>query len=224
MSVTCLFGGTFNPPHQGHVGAALNTLNELGFDRLGLMPCKIPPHKSTAGISEQHRVEMVKRACEVDARLYPELIELSLPEPSYTVKTLQAIRQREADNPICFFMGEDSWLTLTTWYQWPELLKLAHLVVMRRPAENNRVQAANEPVLSSELIQLKQLHQVTGPAQLATRPCGQIYFAQSPLFDVSSTQLRQALATMDTQSSYTNPDDWLSPSVLHYIREKRLYV
>lgn len=223
VPVTCLFGGTFNPPHQGHIGAVLHTLDELGFDRLGLMPCKIPPHKSTAGISEHHRVEMVKRVCEVDPRLYPELIELSLPEPSYTVKTLQAIRQQQADEPLCFFMGEDSWLSLTAWFEWPELLKLAHLVVMRRPVGDGP-QTAAESALSPELTRLKQQHQVESPELLTTRPSGQIYFTQSPLFDVSSTQLRQALATPDNDSSAINVNDWLSPAVIHYIREKRLYV
>lgn len=221
MAVTCLFGGTFNPPHQGHIGAALHTLDELGFDQLGLMPCKIPPHKDTARVSEHHRAEMVKRVCESDARLYPELIELSLPEPSYTVKTLRALRQRQADTPLCFFMGEDSWQSLTSWYAWPELLRLAHLVVMRRPDDNRH---RHNQSLPPDLIRLKQQYQVAEPVQLTTVPAGRLYFTQTPLFDVSSTQLRQALTTSDTTSCEIKADDWLSPSVLHYIREKRLYV
>lgn len=77
-------------------------------------------------------------------------------------------------------MGEDSWLSLTAWFEWPELLKLAHLVVMRRPAGDGP-QTAAESALSPELTRLKQQHQVESPELLTTRPSGQIYFTQSPV-------------------------------------------
>jgi len=213
-SPICILGGTFNPPHRGHIQAALDVSGEIGCNRIGLMPCRLPPHKQTANLSEQHRVRMVELAVENTDKLYAELLELSLGEPSYSVKTLSYLREQDTNAPLIFIMGEDSWQSLTSWYAWEKLIGLAHIVVMRRETRRKN--------LAPALVKLKTDHKISDPAQLYLRPAGYIYFAETRLQPISSTQLRDALGHPLTDSPWL--DDWLQPSVLHYIKENRLYV
>lgn len=212
--VICLLGGTFNPPHQGHIKAALEVAREIHVPSIGLMPCRMPPHKETDGVCETHRVEMTRRATRNHPNLYTELAELSLDEPSYTVKTLQHLRKNNAQTPLIFVMGEDSWLSLDSWFKWRQLLDLAHIVVMRRDT--------TEKKLAPALVKIKTDHKICDPAKLYQQPAGFIYFAETQLQPISSSQLRAALRQSSSHSSWL--DDWLQPSVLHYIRENRLYV
>ena len=124
-----ILGGTFNPPHKGHIGAALKAADEIGVNHVHLMPCKLAPHKSV-GVSESHRVKMIELCAQNNDRLIPELIELTLPSPSYTVKSLRALKEK-SDDTICFFIGADSLYNLDKWYEWEHLLDYCHLVVMR---------------------------------------------------------------------------------------------
>ena len=98
-----ILGGTFNPPHKGHIGAALKAADEIGVNHVHLMPCKLAPHKSV-GVSESHRVKMIELCAENNDRLIPELIELTLPSPSYTVTTLLAPTVK-SEYPICIILG-----------------------------------------------------------------------------------------------------------------------
>ncbi|WP_018981605.1 nicotinate (nicotinamide) nucleotide adenylyltransferase [Salinimonas chungwhensis] len=213
-TATCILGGTFNPPHRGHIEAALDVCREIDCEAVGLMPCRLPPHKQIADLSEQHRVRMVELAVENTDNLYPELLELSLDEPSYTVKTLKYLRQRDEHAPLIFVMGEDSWQSLTNWYEWEKLSELAHLVVMRRQTQRKN--------LAPALVKLKTGHKISDPARLYQQPAGYIYFAETRLQPISSTQLRDALGHSPSDTAWLS--DWLQPSVLQYIKENRLYV
>ncbi|WP_218353012.1 nicotinate (nicotinamide) nucleotide adenylyltransferase [Alteromonas lipotrueiana] len=212
----CVFGGTFNPPHLGHVRACLDAADEIGVTKVGLMPAKVPPHKQTHGVAEQHRVAMVNLTCNTSSRLYPELIELALPEPSYTVKTLQALRDKNPEAPLIFIMGEDSWLNLTSWYQWSRLTQFCHLVILKRATQNK--------ALAAELAELAEQQGTQSFEPLHNELSGRIYFAQTCLQPVSSTQLREWLNTNANTPYVATVGDWVSDSVLHYIKENRLYV
>ena len=214
----CVFGGTFNPPHLGHVRACLEAADEIGVNQVGLMPSKLPPHKGTAGVDEHDRVAMVKLACAYSDRLFAELIELTLPAPSYSVKTLGELRQRHPTTPLVFMMGQDSWDNLPSWHEWESIHQLAHLVVLRRHGEFKPAKP------DSRLTALAETAGTTNVRHLHQQPAGCIYFANTQLQPVSSTTLRNALAGNDENKHEFQLTDWLSDSVLHYIKEKRLYV
>ncbi|QJR82466.1 nicotinate (nicotinamide) nucleotide adenylyltransferase [Alteromonas pelagimontana] len=215
-----LLGGTFNPPHKGHVEPALQAISQIGIDQLGLMPCKLPPHKSTEGIAEKHRVNMVKLVCAHHSQLYPELVELSLGTPSYTSKTLRHLRKDSPTQPIIFIMGEDSWHSLPQWNDWRELLKLAHLVVVKRDVAGDEKPAG----LQKDLQLLIEQHEVDSARALTFCPAGGLYFAHTSLKTVSSTQLREMFRSPDMASNQIERvADWLLPSVIDYIQQHRLY-
>lgn len=208
-----LLGGTFNPPHLGHINSALAALDQVGIAQLGLMPCKLPPHKLLTSVSEQHRVAMVKLACETSHRLYPQLIELSLPSPSYSVKTLRALRQQYPGTPLVFVMGEDSLHSLDSWYEWQALPALCHLLVMRRhdPA------ATMSPALSHWLEE----HRCHDPAQLKQTRCGRVFIADTAYHGASSTAIREQAAMHNDMSPQTV--QWLPAGIINYINQHNLY-
>lgn len=219
MAVKAILGGTFNPPHQGHIGAALSAADKLGIQDVYLMPCKLPPHKSV-DVTEAHRVNMIALCCDHNQRLKQELIELSLPSPSYTVKTLRELRKRNSDT-ICFFIGADSLYNLDKWYEWQQLLDYCHLVVMRRDDEffspPSSVSAwLNEHVATDSNVIYKLSH-------------GKVLLVETPLFPISSTELRASLssnASSDVQlrsDTNINVSNWVSNPVLEYIKENQLY-
>ncbi len=210
-----LLGGTFNPPHTGHIAPALAAVEELGIARLGLMPCRIPPHKDTAGIAQQHRVNMVTAVCSGHPVLYPELIELSLPPPSYTVNTLRALRKTHPDAALCFLIGDDSLYNLSKWYEWEALLDYCHLIIMRRNVEH--------ATLSPEIQAFTEQYRTTQPDAIRDTRCGQVYFAATPMQNISSTWLRNQIARAGTVNVPT-VSRWLDPAVADYIEQHQLYV
>ncbi|GFD77362.1 nicotinate-nucleotide adenylyltransferase [Tenacibaculum sp. KUL118] len=220
-SVKAILGGTFNPPHKGHIGAALKAADEIGIDLVHLMPCKLAPHKSV-GVSETHRVKMIELCAQNNDRLIPELIELTLPSPSYTVKTLRALKEK-SDDTICFFIGADSLYNLDKWYEWENLLDYCHLVVMRRDDE----QFSPPPAVQAWL----DCHVTNDKNVIHVKPAGHVVLTNTPLYSVSSTEIRDVLANAKNavkagtpnSSSVSSSNLWLEESVLNYINEHQLY-
>ena len=219
--VKAILGGTFNPPHKGHTGAALKAADEVGIDHVYLMPCKLAPHKSV-GVSETHRVRMIELCAQSSDRLIPELIELALPSPSYTLKTLRALKEK-SDDTICFFIGADSLYNLDKWYEWEDLLDYCHLVVMRRDGEEFSPPPAIQAWLDCHVTNDKNV--------IHTKPTGHVVLTNTPLYSVSSTEIRDVLAGAATSDKANAPsasraisaEYWLEESVLAYINEHQLY-
>ncbi|WP_218310626.1 nicotinate (nicotinamide) nucleotide adenylyltransferase [Alteromonas antoniana] len=210
-----LLGGTFNPPHKGHIGPALEAIKEIGVSRLGLMPCKLPPHKCVGGIDEKHRVNMVQAVCKQSALLYPELIELSLPSPSYTVQTLRELRRQHPKATVYFLIGYDSLYNLPSWHEWQQLTDYCHLTVMRRTDGN--------VALSAELTAFIDARREYEPDIMSGKPGGSIYFADTTLHTVSSTALREAIAGTTRNETASLAKEWLEPDVIDYIYKHQLY-
>lgn len=132
-----LFGGTFDPIHNGHLAIARQASEEVGLDVVLFIPTANPPHKDAPGASFWHRVAMLEIALtespETDDHFAFSLLEAELPLPSYTVDTLFELKRRLL-NPQCYFIiGADSLMDLHLWYQYQKLLSLTHLVVVSRP-------------------------------------------------------------------------------------------
>ena len=217
-TVKAILGGTFNPPHKGHIEAALSAADELGVHEVHLMPCKLAPHKAV-GVSETHRVRMIELCAQTNDRLIPELIELTLPSPSYTVKTLRALKEN-SDDTICFFIGADSLYNLDKWYEWEHLLDYCHLVVMRRDDEEFSPACAIQAWLDTHVSDVKNV--------IHTEPAGKVVLTNTPLYNVSSTEIREVLASATPADKghvlEGSPAElWLENAVLEYINEHQLY-
>lgn len=162
-----LMGGTFDPPHTGHLAMAREARRALGLDRVLFSVAPRPPHKLTDPTSPlEHRVRMVEIAIEHEDGLGITHME-DAHETSYTVDFLRACRMRSRAD-LYFVMGADSLAELSTWKEPDEILRLATLVVFPRDDVAMRLD-------------------VPGPASLV--------MFESPRIDVSSTAVRASLAS-----------------------------
>ena len=128
-----LFGGSFDPVHIGHLIAAEAAAEALGV-RVRFLPARVQPFKQAAhGATPEQRAEMLDLAVRGNPRLTVERIELTLPAPSYTVRTLRALAEREPGNRFTLLLGADAAQELPAWYQVEALPDLADVVVFARP-------------------------------------------------------------------------------------------
>lgn len=212
-----LLGGTFDPIHRGHTQPALQLADLFGWSSVHLQPTFAPPHRSVPAVSDAHRWNMVKLACEDDPRLVADDFELSQQQPTRTVHTLAHLQHRHPNASLCFIMGMDSFINFTSWLDWPGILERAHLFVLPRPGYS----ASQIP---SRLRQFIVPACETAPA-IFSRGAGKVYVADTHPINISATELRAMLAsTLSSSAPATNPyPTLLAPQVYAYIRRHNLY-
>jgi nicotinate-nucleotide adenylyltransferase len=128
-----IFGGTFNPPHIGHLIVAEHVCNALRLDNIVFVPAAIPPHKLTDEIvSADHRAAMLRLAIESNPRFAVSNIEIERGGVSFTVDTLRQLKQH-FEGALYLLIGMDNLLEFHTWKSPEQILELATVVVMTRP-------------------------------------------------------------------------------------------
>ena len=128
-----VFGGTFNPPHNGHVRLAKAAADELKLDKLLVIPSCIPPHKIAATLADgQERLEMCRLAFGCDPRFEVSPMELERGSRSYTVETLRELKALYPDSELYFIVGSDMLESFDKWYLWQEILSLSVLCAASR--------------------------------------------------------------------------------------------
>lgn len=212
-----ILGGTFDPVHYGHLRPAAEVLQQLQLDQLWLMPNNIPPHKQQASASAAQRLKMLQLAMRPFPQFSINAVELERATLSYSVTTLQHLRQKHPNDMFYFIMGTDSLVSLTSWQRWQELFNLCHLVVCYR--DGWQLQTDNP--LYSEWQQrhispeqhLAQLHLGLG------HNSGDIIMVDVAPQPYSSTALRKAVATENWQLCR----EAVPTEVLDYILAQQLY-
>ncbi len=138
-----LFGGTFDPPHLGHLHNLRAALAAVRPDAAVVMPAGTPPHKAAAGAPAALRFAMCACFADLDPRVTVSDWELRRPGPSYTVDTLAMLAERHPGAALYLAVGSDMLRTFTRWYRWQDILALAALVVQSRaPGDGDALQAA----------------------------------------------------------------------------------
>ena len=194
-----IFGGTFNPPHIGHIQAAKQAVEALQLDRLLLIPDRIAPHKVIPAHSPtpQQRLEMVRIAAGNDPKLQVSDVELHREGPSYTYETIAQLHQQHPDAQLILLMGTDMFLTFHHWRYPEKILQYAALGVFYRGSKGEQAEVRRQ---KAEL-------EATGAT---------VYLVENEVLEISSTQLRRMLAFDCAQS-------FLPEGVGDYIRENHLY-
>jgi nicotinate-nucleotide adenylyltransferase len=170
-----ILGGTFNPPHLAHLVCAQEAHDQLGLDRVVLMPAGVPPHKRVAAgdPGPEERLELCRRAVAGDERFEVSRLELDRPGRSYTVDTLRLLRERDPQVQLTFIVGGDMAASLPTWHEPETILSLATLAVAeRRGAERAAIERALAPLAGAD----------------------RVVFFDMPRVDVSSSLVRERVA------------------------------
>lgn len=131
-----IFGGTFDPPHLGHLIVAQDAALALALDRVLFVPAGTPPHKRDRPLSPAAaRLAMVRAAIARNDRFAVDPWELEQPGPSWTLETLRHLRTQHPDAELWLLIGADQWAEFSTWRGPEEILSLASVGVIRRAGE-----------------------------------------------------------------------------------------
>jgi nicotinate-nucleotide adenylyltransferase len=205
-----IMGGTFDPIHNGHIETAKETAAWLNVEQLLFLPAHIPPHKSTTSASAQHREAMVKLICRQHPLFQLDNRELKRNTASYTVTSLQEIKQEQPESRVFFIIGMDSLLNFTCWHQWQTILSLSHLVVNIRPGYQLKQ-------INNETQKLLHNHQINDLSELKQKDAGGVIFHQNQSLDISSSEIRHQLLNNKFDKNH------LAESVHHYNIQENLY-
>lgn len=128
-----IFGGTFDPIHNGHLILARDAVEQLSLDELIFIPAALSPHKlAKSPTAAEARVEMLRAAIEGEPQFCLDTLELDRPPPSYTIDTIVALRSRDPDARFVCLIGEDNVSGLPTWHRFAELSQLVQFAVLDR--------------------------------------------------------------------------------------------
>ncbi|MET1025280.1 MAG: nicotinate-nucleotide adenylyltransferase [Pseudoxanthomonas sp.] len=186
-ALTLIYGGTFDPFHNGHLaiariaGAALST-------PVTLIPAADPPHRPPPGANARQRLAMLESAVAGDPGLRVDRRELDRPGRSYTVDTLRGLRdERGPDAPLALLVGADSFLGLPDWHDWEALFDLAHFVVADR---SGSLITTVPPALAAKCAS----RWTQSPGALHATPSGRVLCLHQPLHDASASEVRRRIA------------------------------
>ena len=203
----CLFGGTFDPVHRGHLEPLHELQQTLMADAVHIIPASIPPHRSTPRANSRQRLEMLELAL----GQYPDFVldtrELEREGPSWTVLTLQSLRKQYPDDSLCLVMGSDAFADLPTWYHWQEILDLAHIIVIERAG----FEKPGRPEWATDYLR-------EDVSSLRSSTCGGILHVSLKSVDISATDIRSRLSTGQPVTGL------LSDEVITYIHKNGLYI
>lgn len=192
-----IFGGTFNPVHNGHLRIAEAAVREVGLSKVIFMPNGNPPHKSSDGIiAPNHRYNMVLEAIKYNPSFDISDYEIKRTKPSYTIDTYRVMREKY-DCSIYFIIGADSFYTLNMWKSYDNLVTECNFIV----ADRNCPEGSDLPAACQRYRELG----------------GNVELLRCEPYDVTSTDLRNLVAKDKDISGY------VPEAVRDYIFSNKLY-
>lgn len=194
-----IFGGSFSPPHRGHLGAAKAFLDEIELDTLYVIPAGIPPHKILKGdASSKQRVQMCRLTFGDLPKTEVLTLEIDRGGKSYTADTLRALSA--PDKELFLLVGTDMFLTLDDWHRPDEIFALSTAVLMRREGE---------AALSEQILKKKKQYEEKYGARML--------FLKAPFFEISSEFVRGRIQKGEEIAAH------VVPRVEEYIKQWQLY-
>ena len=199
MGTIGIYGGTFNPPHLGHIRASQMAVDALGLDRLLVIPDRIAPHKQLpeGSASPEQRLRMLELALKDEKKIEVCDLELHREGPSYTYETVEQLHAQFPQDRLILLMGTDMFLSFHQWRYPERILKHAQLGVFYR----------GTPGECADIDRRKEEMEQQGHT---------VHLLQNEVVDISSTQLRRMLA-------FRCAEPFLPKGVASYIHEQGLY-
>ena len=210
MKTLLIYGGAFDPPHDGHIKTALAVQRDLHFDRFVFLPCKTPVLKNATLATSKQRIHMLQLALQPYPEFEIDPREITRSTPSFMVETLKSFREALGYKvAITICLGTDAFIQLPQWHCWQKILELSNILVIRR-----------EQINEQELPEIKKLvltHETFDKKALKTQAFGKIYQFDAGQFPISSSWLRSQM-----QAGY-NIEEYLPANVYQYIKDQALY-
>ncbi|MBU91570.1 MAG: nicotinate-nucleotide adenylyltransferase [Acidobacteriota bacterium] len=215
-----VFGGTFDPPHLGHLILAEEIRERFGLVEMYFMPCNQPPHKDSNNLTEaKHRFAMVVAATLHNPGFVVSSIEANRKGKSFSIDTVRQLQEHMGDEvQIVFVTGIDAFINIETWKDHREFLDLCHIVVVSRPGHGFEEVAKMPTWISDRVVDLRE-GDLLPQEQLEQCPDGEwhVFLSDAVHIDISSTEIRERVAAR-LSVRYKVPDE-----VDRYIRANGLY-
>ncbi len=206
-----IYGGSFDPPHLGHLNTALKVQDYFHFQSFIFLPCKTPVLKQPTMASATSRIDMLKLMLQSHSEFSISTQETDRESPSYMAETLASYRQKTGpSSSITLLLGMDAFLNLHYWHAWEQIPLLCNLLIMKRQnTPEQEIPDALKPLLFNNLC--------GNPITIKTHPYGKVAYFDAGQYPISSTQLRKKMHLKIDIS------DELDPNVYHYIKSHGLY-
>jgi nicotinate-nucleotide adenylyltransferase len=185
MKVVGLFGGTFDPIHNGHLRVALEIADALSFGEVRFLPWPTHALRTAPSVGGSLRLDMVRAAVSCHPAFTLDDRAFSREPPVYTYDVLSEFRNEHPDSSLCFVSGMDAFARMDKWYRWREILDLVHMVVARRPGSDLPESGAVHDLLRERLAD--------APDALRTRTHGHVFVASVTPLEISATALRESI-------------------------------
>ncbi len=210
-----VYGGTFDPVHNGHIKVAHALISAFDFERLLFVPAFVPPHKRGREISSAyHRVAMLALATVDEQQILVSTIELETPTRPYTVETLARLESLEERSQLFFVMGADSFLDIASWREHETLLSSYSIVVAMRPGydEHDPASHLNEEI-RARVVDLRG--RKSPQKDVLNAP--HVFLTDYVAADISATRVRELMAAGGDTT------DYVPASVAKYAAKHKLY-
>lgn len=210
-----LFGGTFDPIHNGHLTVARFALEAMGLARLDFV-LSPEPWQKTVITPVQRRMELIEEAIVHEPRMHLNTCEVLRSGPTYSIETLREMRRSVGPSvPLVLVMGADQWANFHTWKDWQEFGRFANIALCNR--ERNEPEACDAAVKA-------HWDGLEVPANSITEhACGKICRFGIPMHRASSTKIREVFAQMPRDEAFFTLENWLPVGVARCIAQRRLY-
>ncbi|HQZ83251.1 MAG TPA: nicotinate-nucleotide adenylyltransferase [Pyrinomonadaceae bacterium] len=207
------FGGSFDPPHLGHLAIANALMRQFELDEFVFVPAYHAPHKRSAPTSVFDRYAMLCLATQNESQISVSRIEIEMPQRPYSVETLERLTQMLPREEIFFVMGADSWRDIRTWRQWERLFELTDHIVVTRPGYDIETDHVTKEV-RERIVDVRNADVPVNTEAKAKK----IYITDAVKVDLSATEIRKKIKEDD--------DSWRSnvpESAAKYIIKYQIY-
>jgi len=214
MKRIAFYGGSFDPPHNGHLTIARKLSDLFVLDEFTFIPAFHAPHKKDKKpTSAFHRFAMLSLATEIEGKIKVSTVELDAPEKPFTYQTQAKLKNDSPEAEIFFVIGADSWAEIDTWREWEKVLTQTNVIVVTRPEYEIDFSHVTKEI-KARLIDLRK-----NGEQKTKNGEQKIYITDAVNLDVSATEIRRKIRAQENDWRELVPNE-----VAKYIEKYELYI
>jgi nicotinate-nucleotide adenylyltransferase len=220
MKRIAFYGGSFDPPHNGHLTIAQKLSELFALDEFVFIPAFHAPHKKDKkpASSAFHRFAMLSLATGSEGKIKVSTVELDAPEKPFTYQTQAKLKNDLPEAEIFFVIGADSWAEINTWREWEKVLTVTNVIVVTRPDYEISFSHVTEEI-KERIISLNDNQELKSKIQNPKSKIQTIYITDAVNLDVSATEIRRKIRAKENDWRELVPNE-----VAKYIEKYELYI
>ena len=218
MKRIAFYGGSFDPPHSGHLAIAHTLVEQFVLDEFVFIPAFHAPHKiRLKPTSAYDRYSMLCLVTQDEPKISVSKMEIETPDRPYSVETLTRLKKERPGDRIFFVMGADSWMDIRTWREWGKVLTMTNIIVVTRPDVEIAFSHVTDDI-QARVVDLRGEINAKTQSSKDAKLEDQIYITDSVNLDISATEIRRKIRENDPAWREDVPAE-----VANYIEKYQIY-